>query len=498
MRKLGTLLLTLAIGACQSAPVPPTPVPPTVQPVVAPAPAPAPVPDFRATAPSPTAPRPFNFPDVERVTFDNGMRVLIARTTNAPLVTVRAIVRSGAAHDPANRAGLASLTANLVDEGAANRKAVDLAEALGRLGATIETGADYDSSSVDLDVLNTNLADAFELFADVVRRPRLEQGDFDRIKKDRLTQLLQQRDQAPTIATNRFNSFVYGNTPYGRPVLGDPASVDRITRGDIRTFYLSNWVPNNVSLIITGDVDSATARRLAQRYFADWRRGEPVKPVALTAPAIERTQVFVVDRPAAVQSEIRVGHAGLPRSTEDYFPVLVMNTILGGPFTSRLNLNLREKHGYTYGARSTFSFRQQAGPFAASAAVRNEVTTEAVRETISELNRIRSGDITADELEFARNYLMGIFPNSVANAAQLAARITDMELYGLPENYFENYRAQIAAVGRDDVTRVANQYLSPDRAIVLVVGKASEVQSGLGNLGLPVTRYDIEGNPVGK
>ena len=498
MNKLGTLLLAIAIGACQSAPVPPTPVPPTPQPVVAPAPPPPPVPDFRASAPSPTAPRPFNFPDVERVTFDNGMRVLIARNTNAPLVAVRAVVRSGAAHDPANRAGLASLTANLVDEGAANRKAVQLTEALGRLGATIDTSADYDASFVDLDVLNTNLAEAFELFADVVRRPRLEQSDFNRIKKDRVTQLLQQRDQATAIATNRFASFVYRDTPYGRPVLGDTATVDRIMRGDIQTFYLSNWVPNNVSLIITGDVDLATARGLAQRYFADWRRGDPVKPVAVTAPAIERTQIYVVDRPAAVQSEIRVGHAGLPRSTEDYFPVLVMNTILGGPFTSRLNLNLREKHGYTYGARSQFFFRQQAGPFAAGAAVRNEVTTEAVRETLAELNRIRSGDIAGDELEFARNYLMGIFPASVNTASQLAQRITDMELYGLPEDYFENYRARIAATGKDDVTRVAQQYLSPDRAVVLVVGKASEVQTNLGSLGLPVTLYDIEGNPVGK
>ena len=500
MKRLSTSLIAVVLAACTTTTTTKTPEPPPQPtPVVEAAPPPAPVvEDFRAKAPAPGPARPYRFPEVERITLDNGLRVLIARTTNAPLVTVRAAIRSGAAHDPMNKPGLATLTADLAEEGAGSRNAIRLAEDIGTLGASLNAGADWDLSWVNLDILGTQLPQGFAMFADVLRSPRFEAADFDRVKRERITALAQQRDQAVAIAGNRFAQFVYGESAYGRPMLGTEAAMNAITRDDVRGFHRRHWIPNNTSLIITGDVDVATARNLANQHFGAWKRGSDVPDVTIAAPPIPRAQIYLVDRPAAVQSEIRVGHAGVSRATEDYFPLITMNAILGGLFTSRLNLNLRERHGYTYGARSQFAFRRQAGPFFASTAVRNAVTTESVRETISELNRLRSGDITDTELEFAKNYLMGVFPATVEAASQLAQRVQELELYGLTPDYFDQYRQRIAAVTKADIARVAQKYVDPDKSVILVVGKASEVGEPLRALGIPMTIYDIEGKPANR
>jgi predicted Zn-dependent peptidase len=496
MKRAWILLLLVAVACATPAPPPP---PQPVTETVAPPPPPPPPPDpnaFRATAPPAGSPRPYRFPDVERITLDNGLRVLVARRTNAPLATVLAVVRAGADHDPAARAGLASFTADMVDEGAGRLSAIQIAERMGNLGATLQSAASYDASVVSLDILDSQLEQGMEVFADVVRRPQFLQREFNRVKKDRLTTLLQQKDVAPVIATNRFAQFVYGGTAYGLPLNGTEATVEKITRGEMKSFYDRHWLPNNTSLIIVGNVDRQQAEVLARKHFSDWKRGRDVEDVRIAAPPIASTTVYLVDRPAAVQSEIRIGHGGVARSTEDYFPLLVMNSILGGQFTSRLNLNLREKHGYTYGAGSGFAFRRQPGPFFAGAAVRNAVTMESVRETVGELRRIGSGDITDQELKFSKDYLMGVFPARVETTSALAERIQELELYALQADYFERYRENIAAVTREDVVRVAKKYVDPDRAVILVVGKVSEVQAPLETLGYKVQTFDIEGRAL--
>ncbi len=493
MKRLTLFLLVFAIACATPAPAPvPQPEPMPVA-VTETAPPPPPDPEgFRATVPSPTAPRPYRFPNVERITLDNGMRVLVAPTTSAPLVTVRAVVRSGGAHDPADHAGLASFTAQLTDEGAGKRSAIQIAEELGNIGASLFTGADYDASFASLDVLNSQLPKGFEIFADVVRRPTFSKADFEREKKDRLTSLLQQKDQATVIAGNQFARHVYGSAAYGRPLSGTDKTVNQITQKDVRDFYARHWVPNNISLVVTGNVDVATARDLAQRHFGDWKRGKDVPDVNIVAPSVERSQIYLIDRPASVQSEIRVGHVGVPRGTDDYFALLTMNSILGGQFTSRLNLNLRETHGYTYGARSSFAVRRQAGPFTAATAVRNAVTMESVRETMNELRRLGSGDITDEELKFAKDYMMGVFPNTVQTASELAQRVQELEIYNLSEDYFDRYRERIAAVTKEDVVNAAREHVNPDKLVVVVVGKATEVQQPLQTLGLPVTVHSVE------
>ena len=453
----------------------------------------------RSQAPAPAEPRPYHFPHITRATLPNGLRVLVAENHNAPLVSFRALIRSGADHDTLATAGLASITADLLDEGAGKRDAIALAEDLGLLGAAIGTGADWDASYVSSDVLARNSEAAFEMFADVTARATLPTDGLERVRAERLNEILQQRDEPGVIAGKRFANLLYGTGAYGNSVVGNADSVSNITIDNVRRFYEQHFVPNNAAVVVSGDVDAKRAIELVSSALGDWKRGaEPPRAVVAPRP-IDASRVYVIDRPQAVQSEIRVGHIGVARSTEDYFPLSVMNAIFGGVFNSRINLNLRERHGYTYGARSAFAFRRQAGPFVVAAPVRNEVTRESVEQVIAELRRIRTGDIEARELDDTKNYLMGVFPATVQSSSDVASRLVDMELYGLPEDYFDRYRENIAKVSKDDVEHVAQKYLDPDRVLIVVVGNANQIREPLGTLGMPVHEIDIDGNmlPVG-
>ena len=448
----------------------------------------------RTTAPSPAPPRPYHFPHITRTTLPNGLRVLIAENHNAPLLSLRALVRSGADHDVVSSAGLASITADLLDEGAGSRDAIQIAEDVGLLGGALGTGADWDASYISLDVLSRNAEPSLAIFADVTARATLPADGLERVRAERLNEILQQRNEPSAIAGKRFANLLYGTGAYGNSVSGNADSVARITLDDVRRFYAMHYLPNNGSVVVSGDIDPANAIELVTRTLSDWARGaEPPKPVVVPRP-IEGSRIYVVDRPQAVQSEIRVGHLGVPRSCEDYFALSVMNAIFGGVFNSRINLNLRERHGYTYGARSQFAFRKQAGPFVVAAPVRNEVTRESVAEMLGELRRIRTGDLEDRELEDTKSYLMGVFPATVQTASDIASRLVDMELYGLPEDYFDRYRENIAAVTKDDVTRVANKYLDPDRVLIVIVGNAKQIREPLGTLGFPMHELDIDGN----
>jgi zinc protease len=452
--------------------------------------------NFRDTAPEPGAPRPYHFPHVTRSVAANGLRVLVAETHNAPLVSLRALIRSGAEHDPQSLAGIASFTADLLDEGAGTRDAVGLAEAVGILGGALGTGADWDASYVSFDVLSRNIREALAIFGDVAMRPTFPGDGLERVRKERLTEIVQQRDEPGAIAGKRFAGLLYGNGPYGNPIIGTSETVAAIGDADVRDFFGRHYVPNNSSIVVTGDVDADTAVRLVDETFATWKTGSEVARREVSPRAVDGTRVYLIDRPQAVQSEIRVGHVGVPRSCEDYFALSVMNALLGGVFNSRINLNLRERHGYTYGARSSFAFRRQAGPFVVSAPVRNEVTRESIVEMLGELRRIRTGDVDARELSDVKSYLMGVFPATVQSASDIAGRLLDMELYGLSEDYFDRYRENIAAVSKEEVERVAQKYIDPDRTTVVVVGNAAQIRESLGTLGVPLHELDMEGQPV--
>ncbi|MEA2488801.1 MAG: zinc protease [Acidobacteriota bacterium] len=448
----------------------------------------------RTTPPAAGEPRPYHFPHITRATLANGLHVLVAENHNAPLVSLRALIRSGADHDTAHTAGLAAVTADLLDEGAGSRDAIQLAEDISILGAALGTGADWDASYISLDVLSRNTEQALGIFADVTARPTLPEDGLERVRAERLNEIIQQRNEPGVIAGKRFARLLYGTGAYGNSISGNADSVARVSIDDVRNFYRAHYIPNNSAVVVSGDIRAGEAVTFVERMLGEWeRREEPPRP-RVTPKAVESSRVYIIDRPEAVQSEIRIGHLGVPRSCEDYFPLSVMNAILGGVFNSRINLNLRERHGYTYGARSTFAYRRESGPFVVSAPVRNEVTRESVTEVLAELRRIRTGDIEDHELNDTKSYLMGVFPATVQTASDIASRLVDMELYGLPEDYFDHYRENIANVTKEHIEHVAQKYIDPDRAIIVIVGNASEIREPLGTLGYPVHEMDIDGN----
>lgn len=435
---------------------------------------------FRATAPPPGPPRPYHFPAIERVTLPNGLRLLMATVDSAPVVSVRAVVRQGADHDPASRPGLASFVSDMIDEGTGTRNAMEIAGEIADLGASLSTGCDWDGSYLALDVLTRNLDAGLEIFVDVLTSPSFSENEVERTRRERLTAILQNKDDPGTVAGETFAREVYKGTPYQNPIIGTTESLKGLSRDELTAFHEANYSPGLTSVIVTGNFDrSAVRRRIESLLGGRPAKGRPVR-LSFTHPAIEATRVVIADRPGAVQSEIRVGHPGVDRSTPDYYPIIVMNAILGGVFTSRLNLNLRERNAFTYHVRSGFSMRRNPGSFNVSCAVRTEVTAAAVREILSEMRRMQSGDLTREELDESKNYMMGVFPATVHTAGNLAARLEDMEIYSLPEDWFDLHRERIGAVTAGEVIEAANRYLDPDHVVIALAGDAEAIRESMG------------------
>lgn len=435
--------------------------------------------NFRETAPRPGPPRPYHFPDVDRIVLPNGLRILMATVDSAPVVSVRAVVRQGADHDPASRPGLASFVSDMIDEGTASRSAMEIAGGIADLGASLSSGCDWDGSYLSLDVLTRHLDAGLEIFADVLSSPVFAESEVERTRRERLTAILQNKDDPGTVATETFAREVYKGTPYQNPIIGTAESLKGLGRDELAEFHGANDSPELTSIVVTGNFDPGVVRRRIEALLGGTSPKGRAARLSFAHPEIEASRVVIADRPKAVQSEIRVGHPGVDRSTPDYYPIIVMNAILGGVFTSRLNLNLRERNAFTYHVRSGFSMRKNPGSFNVSTAVRTEVTAAAVREILAELRRMQSGDLTREELDESKNYMMGVFPATVHTAGNLAARLEDMEIYSLPDDWFDHHREQIGAVTAEQVVDAANRYLDPEHVVIVVAGAAELIRESM-------------------
>lgn len=448
----------------------------------------------RERAPEPGRLRPFEFPEVTRDSFPNGLSLLHARHGDLPLVTLSLVIDAGGTEESPAQAGLAHLAGNALSSGTASRSADEVAWAIESLGIHLDTHASWDAVFVRMTVPTERLAEAAALFADVVRNPAFPESEITRLTEQQLAGIIQRRKQPGTLAGDVTARTVFApDVPWSRPLVGSSATVRDLDRDAVARFYAARFVPGAASLVVVGDLDRPDAVELADRWFGDWQGEAPARREYPSAGVLERPAVVVVDRPSAVQSEIRIGDVGVERTSPDYFPLIVMNTVLGGSFTSRLNMNLREKHGFTYGARSGFTMRRKPGPFMVQTAVANDVTGRAIAEALSEIARLREGGATDVELSSARDYLGGVMPLQLQTTSQLAARLDDLVVYGLPIDWFRHYRRRIAEVSADDVLRVARTYLRPDRFAIVVVGAASEVTPQLEQLGLgDVRRIEVE------
>jgi len=440
----------------------------------------------RNKLPASSPPPSLKLPEIQKRQLSNGLPVWLVELHEVPVVQVNLVVFGGSADDPAGKFGVANLAAAMLEEGAGSRSSLEIADAVDFLGADLGATGGIDSSAVRLHVPVARLAEALPIMADVALRPSFPRDELDRIRQQRLTGLIQARDDPSTIGSLAFARVLFGPAHrYGTATMGTTETIKAFTPDDLRAFYSSIFRPDNATLLVVGDVSVNTLLPLLETSFGGWRSSAPpaTRPKLPAAPTRARCEVYLVDKPGAPQSQIRIGTVGVPRSTPDYFPLQIANTILGGAFSSRLNMNLREKHGYSYGAASQFDMRVEAGPFFATAGVQTDKTSESLKEFFNELNGILQ-PVPADELARAKNYVALRFPGGFETTGDISRRLEEMLVYHLPGDYFSGYVRQIESVTAADVQRVARRYIVPDRTAVVVVGDRKTIEPGIRALNL--------------
>ncbi len=452
------------------------------------------------TPPTLTAPKPLTLPKIEERTLPNGLKLVIVEQHEIPVVDAALVIRTGAEADPRGKSGVATLTANLLDEGAGTRDALGLAEEIGFLAIGLRTSAGFEQSTISLHSTKATLDSAMSLMADVVLRPTFAEKEFSRLKSERITGLLQEQDRGPAMADRAFAALVFGEAhPYGQSTIGTKESTESIVREDVMAFWKAWYRPNNATLVVVGDVTVPEAEALARRAFGAWARGDLPVIAATPAPATAGgapTKIFIVDKPKAAQSSFRIGGIGVARSTPDYYPLMVVNTALGGSFTSRLNNTLRERKGYTYGAGSSFTMRRDAGPFRANAEVVSAKTDSALIEFMRELKDIRN-PLPADELAKAKRYLQLGYAENFESTGDIASQLSALIPYGLPLTTLGAFNAGIGSVTVQDAQRVANKYLDPSKLTIVIAGDRATIEPTLKATGIaPVEVRDARGRPV--
>ncbi len=447
--------------------------------------------------PEPGAPRPYEFPATLRARLPNGLAIAVTPMPGRALMAASLLLRWGASDEPADKAGATVLATRGLTEGTERYEAIALTEAAERLGASVHAEAGWDAISAGFDVPATRMGQAMDLLAEIVRRPTFPAHEIERIRDERLTDLIQAKADPRRRADEVFANTIYAaECPYRRPAGGAAATVEGITADDLRVVHKGFAGPQRAALIVAGDVDPDEVVAVATQLFGDWSGGGVGGPAPLDTPAERTRRVRVVHRPGAVQTEIRLGHPGLPRRTPDYHAVTVMSAILGGLFNSRLNMNLREEKGYTYGAGAGFDMRRGRGPFSARAAVNTEVTVPAIVETLKELDRIREEPVTDAELRAARDYLIGVFPLRFETPGPVVGSLASLYLHGLPDDELATYRARIEAVTADDVLRVAREHIRPEEAALILVGDHDQFGTDLEALNLGPITVDTDDVPA--
>lgn len=448
----------------------------------------------RSRLPTPGAPRPFVFPTIAPADIGAGLDVRLVRHTAAPIVSLAALVRGGSSSDPANRPGLAAFTADLLDDGAGELDGPGLADVLARIGAEADIEVWPDATVVTITTLARHAARAAALLADFVRRPRFADNDVERVRGLRLDRLRQMRAHAATAADRAFTRAIFGAHPYGHSGIGEPAAVEAVSAAEIRAFHAGTFRASATTLVLAGDLEPAAAASLLGDAFGEWRDG-PVAPVDASAAPLDAPppsrRIVLVARPGAPQSELRVGQVSAARRTPDYHALLLWNAVLGGQFVSRLNLNLRQAKGYTYGVRSGFDFRRDRGPFSVHTSVQTAVTTDALLEITREIEELQGArPITAAELARAKASVGLGYPRGFETAQQVARAVLQMRLHDLASDHFEQFVPRLTAVTLDVAADAGRRHVHPDTMTSVIVGDPAQVVPQLERAGLTHTLAD--------
>jgi zinc protease len=449
--------------------------------------------DWRAVVPASGPVSTLHLPVPQQFKLGNGLTVMLFEQHKLPVISANLVVLAGSDQNPAGKPGLASFTADLLDEGTSTRSNLQIAQDLATLGTSLGGGSTSDQSSLSIRSLTTTADASFAILADVIRNPVFAGEEIERVRTSRQTALVQQRDNPAAIAQRAFSEALYGlNHPYGFTELGTTASLGSIARNDLVNFWKQGYAPGNSALVVAGDISVKDLRALAEKHFGTWTGSASSRSLA-QAEQVTKGRTLVIDKGAAPQTALRIGEIGVSRSSADFVPLTVMNDALGGLFSSRINLNLREKNGYTYGASSGFGFRRGAGPFVVGTNVRTDVTAPAVREIFAEIERVRVEPISEDELRTSRDSFARSLPGQFETSADAAASGSQLFVYGLPLDYYDHLPARIDAVSVADVQRVARQYLDPAIMVTVAVGDRSKIEPALRELNQsPVEVRDIE------
>jgi zinc protease len=452
-----------------------------------------------ATRPTPGTPRPYEFPAVERLHLSNGLRLVIANLPGRPLVSASLVLRTGASDEPPAHAGATVLAARALSEGTERFDAIALVEAGERLGASLHADAGWDAMSVSVDVPAPRLEQALDLLAEMALHPTFPKSEVERLRDERLNDLLQAQADPRRRADEAFAATIYeAASPYHRPSGGTRETVAELTPSRLRAAYERGLDPARSALIVGGDLAGLDVPAIAERLLGGWGPAVGASSTGriVDAGAVRHRFVRVLHRPGAVQTEIRIGHVGVPRRIDDFHALSVMGAILGGLFNSRLNMKLREEKGYTYGAGAGFDLRRAAGPFGARAAVNTEVTVPAVADFLAELDRIRDAPVADSELKAARDFLVGVFPLRFETPGPIVGALSGLIIHELPEDELARYRPAIEAVTIEDVQVAARQRIQPDRAAILLVGDADAFGSDLEAAGFGPVSVERDSGPI--
>ena len=447
---------------------------------------------FRRVMPPPLQPRPLNLPDAVETKLGNGLGLVLIEDRRLPLISFRLAFRTGDANDPPHLPGLMDMMSHLLSEGTETRTSRQIAEEIERLGATLSVGSTSDFTTVAASSLSIYAEEILELIADVTLRSTFPQNEIDLARENTKQLLIQQRAQPSFLASERMARVMFGEHPYA-VISPTEQMLDALTRDQLLSFRVASFVPNNAVLIVIGDFQHDSLARQVEELFANWRSGNISNAASPPLPTRTERTIYLVDRPGSAQSNIVIANEGITRTSPDYFPVLLMHTVLGANASSRLFMNLREHKGYTYGAYTNLDARRLAGTFRATAEVRTAVTGASFHEFFHELDRIRDEAVSAEEITNAKSYLTGVFPIRIETQDGLIDQFVNIKMLDLPDNYLRAYRDQVDAVTVNQIQAVAQKYVRPDRAAVVVVGDAAEIAEQIKPYSEKIEVYDTDG-----
>lgn len=423
-------------------------------------------------------------PGFERLRLAGGLEVFLSVQRRLPLVHLELVVPAGATYDPRDRRGLATLTASLLDEGTGARSSMEIAGTAERLGGWVGSAADWDATEVATGLHARHLQEGLELVAEIATAPAFPAEELERLRALRLAEHRRRSAQPAVLASDELARTLYGDGEYGSPLIGTETATRAITRDDVEAFYTRHLLPAGSTLLAVGDIEPDSFTRSVAEVLGGWTSDRPRPAFPEILPTNRSgVSVRIVDRPEAAQTELRMGHSGVPRSHPDFAVLQVMNSLLGGKFTSRINLNLRERHGFTYGANSRFAARRGPGPFLVSTAVANDVSGRAAEEVLNELHRIRDERVGEAELAETRSYLEGVFPYTLQGLDGLASRLHSLAIHELPDDYFDTYLGRIHDTTPEEVLEAAQRHLHPEHIAIVAAGPAEELRPQLEGLG---------------